>query len=139
MRLTFPWTGVEQIIEELRSAETVKTLYEQETGKGFWLVGDQGVYLIPNTTDGVHHKNRKKDDKLLVTYAEECDPEKLEFDEWWANKRASFGGDDGVEFIGLADIEKLAAKTPQKKARPYALLIDITPEQFGMDIIWRLV
>lgn len=139
MRLTFPWTGIEKILEELLSAETIKPLYERETGKGFWLVGDQGVYLMPNTTDGTHHKNRKKDEKLLVVYAEECDPVKLEFDEWWANKRASFGGDDGVEFIEIETIEKLAANVPQKKAKPYALLIDITPDQFGLDIIWRLV
>jgi hypothetical protein len=42
------------------------------TGKGLWLVGDQGVYLMPNT-DG---KTR------TIAYARECDPTKLEFDEW---------------------------------------------------------
>jgi Protein of unknown function (DUF3085) len=137
MRLTFPWTGVEKILEELHTAETAKTLYEQETGKGFWLVGDHGVYLMPNTTDGSHHKNRQPDEMLLVVHAKECDPGKLDFDTWWANKGASFGGDNGVEFIALETIENMAADAPHKKARPHALLIDITPEQFGLKIAWR--
>ncbi len=139
MRLTFPWTGVKKILEELRTAHTAKTLYEQETGKGFWLVGDEGVYLMPNTTDGCHHTNLRKDEKRLVVYAEQCDPTTLDFDEWWNNKRASFGGDDGVEFIELELMERLVKKPPQKTAKPYALLIEFMPEQLGFDIIWQPV
>jgi hypothetical protein len=40
----------------------------------------------------------------------ECDPTRLDFDTWWANKRASFGGDDGVEFFELAAIQRFAAR-----------------------------
>ena len=38
-----------------------------------------------------------------IAYSVECDPSKS--DDWWHIKRAAFGGDDGVEFISLADIE----------------------------------
>ncbi len=51
MKLHFPWPAIEQALENLRTAGTVRTLYDQNTGKGFWLIGDQGVYLMPNTAD----------------------------------------------------------------------------------------
>ena len=139
MQLTFPWTGVEKIREELHSAKTIFPLYKRKTGKGFWLVGDQGVYLMHNTKDGIHHKKLKKDDKRLVVYADECNPDKMEFDAWWEAKRNSFGGDDGVEFIDLDSVENLAANAPSPKAKPIALVIDITPEQSRYEMLWRLV
>lgn len=137
MKLHFPWNGVEKILEEVCTATTAKPLYEEETGKGLWLVGDQGVYLMPNTIDGIHSKNRQKDEPLLVVYAQECDPTKLEFDTWWENKRASFGGDDGVEFFSLASIEKLAADPPQLNAKPHYLAAEISPKRIVLGIIWR--
>ena len=100
MKLHFPIPQIRNGLEELKTAKTVKPLYEQETGSGFWLVGDQGVYLMPNTTDGAHNA---KSEKPLVIYAKECDPNALPFDTWWDNKRASFGGDDGVDFIARAE------------------------------------
>src|SRR5262245_55604034 len=113
MKLHFPWNEIEMALQEVRTAATARPLYGKDTGKGLWLVGDEGVYFMPNTTDGIHHKCRSKSDPLLVVYARECDPNKLAFDTWWANKRASFGGDDGVEFLELADIEKFAAGKPK--------------------------
>jgi hypothetical protein len=77
----------------------IKTLYDEVTGKGFWLVGDQGVYLMHNGQTPEGGKNH-------VVYAVECNPEKVAFDEWWDVKRATFGGDDGVDFLssdGLAE------------------------------------
>ena len=123
MKLHFPISQIRNGLEELKTAKTVKPLYEQETGSGFWLVGDQGVYLMPNTTDGAHNA---KSEKPLVIYAKECDPNALPFDTWWDNKRASFGGDDGVDFIARDEIENLLVNAP--KARH--LVIDISPKQF---------
>jgi hypothetical protein len=123
MKLHFPWNEIEKALHELRTATTVKPLYGDNTGKGLWLVGDEGVYFMPNTTDGIHHKTRTKGDKLLAVYARECDPTKLAFDTWWVNKRASFGGDDGVEFFRLADIEQFA------HAKPKCLIVEFTPTQ----------
>lgn len=98
MKLHFPWPAIEQALETLRAAGAVRTLYDQDTGKGFWLVGDQGVYLMPNTVGA-----------QPVIYARECDPIKLDFDTWWQNKNASFGVDDGVEFVPMEAVENLAS------------------------------
>lgn len=59
MQLNFPWTGIETLLEEIRSAKTVKPMYKRKTGKGFWLVGDQGVYLMANTSDGPMYKTAR--------------------------------------------------------------------------------
>jgi len=66
--------------------------------KGLWLVGDQGVYLMSNA----HPKDEIAGDS--VCYAEGCNPDKDDFDTWWANKNRIFGGDDGVEFISMRDL-----------------------------------
>lgn len=47
MKLHFSWTQIEKALEEVRTASTARPLYEEETGKGLWLVGDEGVYLMP--------------------------------------------------------------------------------------------
>jgi hypothetical protein len=126
MKLHFAGNEIEKALQEVRSASTARPLCGKETGKGLWLVGDQGVYLMPNTTDGIHHGSRAQADPFLVVYARECDPTRLDFDTWWANKRASFGGDDGVEFFSLADIEKFAA------AKPMYLVAEFTPAQIAL-------
>lgn len=43
MELHFPWPEVAKALAELRAATVVRLLYEQATGKGLWLVGDEGV------------------------------------------------------------------------------------------------
>jgi hypothetical protein len=127
MKLHFPWPEVAKILDEVRAATVVNPLYGTVTGKGLWLVGDDGVYLMPNT---------KCEGKPSVVYARECDPTKLGFDEWWSVKRASFGGDDGVEFIGLKEIDGLLI--PAKRgAEAMALIVDITPESFTITIQWK--
>ena len=57
---------------------------------GFWLVGDQGVYIMSNgkLADG---------QKPLVVYSTECHPQGNP--DWWDYKRRYFGRDDGVEFV----------------------------------------
>ena len=57
---------------------------------GFWLVGDEGVYIISNG-------KLAEGQKPLVVYSTECHP-KGDTD-WWDYKRRHFGGDDGIEFI----------------------------------------
>ena len=125
MKLHFPWAEVSKALDEARRASSVHPLYGTETGPGLWLVGDQGVYLMPNTTG----KER------TIVYARECDPSKLDFETWWANKRASFGGDDGVEFIGLKEIDRIAAPFQSARRRPQHLLITISPERFSLKIL----
>jgi hypothetical protein len=69
---------------------------------GFWLVGDEGVYIMSN--------GKAMDGKAQpVVYANECNPETMSFDAWWAYKNAAFGGDDGVEFIDRETVEAIIA------------------------------
>lgn len=88
---------------------------------GLWLVGDQGVFLRSNApieeVDAAGHKR--------VAYADEVNPETMEFDDWYAAKRRSFGGDDGVDFLSEENLEvlKLGAKT---------LEIDISEDSFAI-------
>lgn len=138
MELHFEWNGIERILEEVRTAKTVKPDYNGNTEKGIWLVGDQGVYLMANTLDGIYNRKKKADDKHFVVYANQCNPGTMEFDEWWAYKRASFGGDDGVETIKLEEIDRLLSKKPSPMANPKYLLIDISPSQYGMEIVWEV-
>lgn len=134
MKLHFPWNEIQKLIEEIATASTGQPLYGEATGKGFWLVGDHGVYLMPNTTDGVHHKNLGKDDTRLVVYARECNPDTMAFDDWWENKRASFGGDDGVEFLNAQEIIAMAT---QGGEIPDSLAIDFKPSQLAVSIVFK--
>jgi hypothetical protein len=123
--LHFPWARISAAFEDLRAATAVRPLYELKTGKGMWLVGDEGIYLMPNAIA----KN------CTVVYARECDPTRLEFDSWWETKRATFGVDDGVEFIGIEEIERLAASAPRPSMKPRYLAIAMTPEQLSLSIV----
>lgn len=137
MDLHFSWAEIEKLLDEVRAAKTANTLYNKVTGKGLWLVGDHGVYLMANTKDGPRELARKKEDKAFIVYAKECDPEKLEFDEWWENKRHSFGGDDGVEFLSLKELESMVANPPQLNAKPHDLIIRFMPGKFSTNIRWK--
>ena len=119
--LTFPMPRFLKVVNEVRIAREVRTLYGAVTGPGLWLVGDDGVYLMPNTTTK----------PPVVVYARECDPTKLPFETWWATKEATFGSDDGVEFIPLADIEKLLAQFQKRHGSPRLFTIEITPDNFS--------
>ncbi len=76
---------------------------ETKAGPGLWLVGDEGVYLISNG-------KLSKGQRPLVVYAEECNPKTNP--DCWHYKRQHFGGDDGVEFIDAALIQKIIASVP---------------------------
>lgn len=69
---------------------------------GFWLVGDEGVYIMGNGK-AVEGNNQP------VVYANECNPKTMRFDQWWDYKNAGFGGDDGVEFIARETVEAIIA------------------------------
>lgn len=138
MKLHFPWNEIEKLIDEVASATVGQPLYGQKTGKGLWLVGDHGVYLMPNTTDGIYHAKLGKDDRRLVVYARECNPDKMKFDDWWDNKRQSFGGDDGVEFLDLKEIQSLVAHGSQDDHKPDSLAIEFMTDQFALSIVFKM-
>ena len=123
MKLHFPWPEVAKALDEVRAATVLKPLYGNVTGKGLWLVGDEGVYLMPNT----------EGETRTIVYAKECDPSKC--DDWWDVKRATFGGDDGVAFISVEEIERISATSTG--AQPLSLTINFTPKRMTISVQWK--
>jgi hypothetical protein len=70
---------------------------------GLMLVGDQGVYLMSNGKPCLPDPDGAPN---LVAYAKEADPRGAS-DDWYDVKLASFGGDDGAEFLS-ADVIRQA-------------------------------
>lgn len=64
---------------------------------GLFLVGDEGVYIMSNGKD---------EGRPPVSYARECNPLTMDFDDWWSVKRASFGADDGADPLDIDGIPK---------------------------------
>ena len=120
MLLHFSKERVQTLLNFTKAATAWRMLWERpETNKaGLWLVGDQGVYLMDNAKPGlladgvsVRDANAPQNASSYVSYAREVDPERLAFDEWWYNKRASFGGDDGSDFVSAEDATEWIAGT----------------------------
>lgn len=84
---------------------------------GYWLVGDHGVYLM--------HNAKGQSTPATVIYAEECNPDAMEFDDWWEAKRRTFGGDDGVEYLE-PDLIQIAVE------RGLDLTIKFSPSSFEL-------
>jgi hypothetical protein len=125
MRLHFPWPKVLKALCEVHTAREIRTLYGAETACGLWLVGDEGVYLMPNTAPKAR----------TIVYARECDPTKLDFETWWANKGATFGGGDGIEFIDLNEIDRIQAAFLKRHRLPVYFYVDISEEEFTIGIL----
>lgn len=110
--LSFPLEQVRDVVDRGRTdAATYGGLrnpyYGLRPGEGeqpgLWLVGDHGVYLMSNgkLPDGA---------RPLVVYAEQCDP--TTSDDWFHIKRATFGGDDGVESLDGTQLEAMMSASP---------------------------
>lgn len=101
MNLTFPHAELKNLYAKATEQWEleVKPLYGEVTGKGFWLVGDDGVYLMHNGKAHDDKTSDGKDKRQPLVYAKECNPETMDFDAWWDAKQDTWGGDDGVEFI----------------------------------------
>lgn len=67
---------------------------------GLNLVGDHGIYFMPNTKD----QKKTENGMNTVAYAAECDPGKLENPELYDAKREIFGGDDMAIFFPMKAI-----------------------------------
>jgi hypothetical protein len=87
----------------LNSPEHNGAYGEEANGPALFLVHDQGVYLMsngsPRDTEG------GQDGRCRVAYAEGCDPNVGEFDDWYGTSRDLVGGDDFVETLPLGDAE----------------------------------
>jgi hypothetical protein len=133
MLLHFDRTLVERLLDHAEAAPKHRALHQQGAAEpALWVVGDDGVYILSNgepilpaNDDGV---------TSLVCYADECDPHRLEFSQWWEAKRASFGPDDGAEFFDAVDIR--TALATYQPGEP--LVIDCSPEGIGL-VAYRAV
>ncbi|AXY24047.1 hypothetical protein CD178_03303 (plasmid) [Komagataeibacter saccharivorans] len=89
---------------------------------GLMLVGDNGIYLMSN---GYPILGDPDGHGSLVAYASEADP-RTRPDDWYDVKRASFGGDDGAEFLSADTIRKALEATVGSR-----LWIDVTPARIS--------
>lgn len=123
MRLTFPLAQLRDLLASAEAAwpQGIRERYDSIDPAGFWLVGDHGVYLMPNAM-------LAEGEKPAVVYAEECNPDTMDFDDWWEAKRASFGGDDGVEFLDANVIRKAVADESP-------LLVDFSPDEMRISTL----
>lgn len=97
MALTFQHKGLAALLADAQASwvKGVRPLHGENSEPGFWLVGDEGVYLMHNGEGWEAGKQ---------VYADESNPTAQEFDEWWHGKQENFGGDDGVDFLPAAII-----------------------------------
>jgi hypothetical protein len=124
MKIHFKRSEVMKLLDHTISQNRFRSLYGEYKGSGLLLVGDQGVYLMSNAVKSLPGNKGKGN---YVAYARECDPVKRPFDTWWANKNASFGGDDGVDFITSGEVRRALGGKGN-------LEIDMTPLTFSLTI-----
>lgn len=86
---------------------THEDIDETRISPGLMLVGDQGVYLMSNGKPCLPDPDGAPN---LVAYAREADPRGSSSD-WYNVKLASFGGDDGAEFLSAAVIRQALEAT----------------------------
>ena len=65
------------------------------------IVGDEGVYFMAGG---------KIEDDHPIAYAEGCNPKVDEFDDWWAKKGSTWGGDDGSDPVQVSEIQGILDK-----------------------------
>lgn len=132
MKLTFDTKLVQQLLDNSKNASEWRLAYGEHSDKkeaqpGLWIVGDRGVYLMSNSKEGVHKPGSTTENpEHLVAHSHQCDPSG-DFDTWWENKRASFGGDDGVEFLEAKFIEVALAKSKNGK-----MSLNVTPTKISL-------
>ncbi len=135
-RIHFDLIGVRRLIEHCAAAPKHHRQYGKK-GKpkpALMLVGDVGVYLMSNGDPGLlvppdpADPNQSKT-KSFVVYARECDPTKMDFDDWWEAKNRLFGGDDGSEHILLTELNAALATYPPNMTE---LIIDLTADAISL-------
>jgi hypothetical protein len=124
---------VKRLLEHARASDKHQVLYDNPDtdAPGLWIVGDQGLYILSN---GDPRFLRAADDPerehsiVFAVYADEANPWTLPFDQWWEAKRQGFGGDDGVEFLPVIEIDRQL----RNPLRADKFVLDITPERIGV-------
>ncbi len=126
-KLRFDIEKVKKLCDHAARSPDWSMGYESDAPRapGLTLVGDEGVYLMSNGIPGL----TKANDHHEVVYAEGCNPEVDEFDDWWSFKQRTFGGDDGSDVLPWAvQILKLMRSKPDARY----LCLDVTPNSVGL-------
>lgn len=131
MDLHFDWLAILKALEEIRTATTAQPLAGKPTAKGLWCVFQNGIYLAPNTTDGIHHRNGQP---RIEVYALECNPRTMPFSEWSAVKHEIFGPLDGIEFIKTTDLCELAEAIAEPAFAPNHLAMRFEQGHYEMKL-----
>lgn len=98
MKLHFDKKRVDTIWENSWEAKSWGGVYGDTPERGdLVLVGDDGVYLMSANLE--RFLDPDKPETSFIAYAHEANPETMDFDTWWSNKRESFGCDDGADKI----------------------------------------
>ena len=116
MDLTFKYKDLQKVVD----------LAKKNEGDKIILAGDDGVYFV-FIAEG----------EKEICHANECNPEKMEFDEWWDNKRESWGGDDGSENIPIEEIEtwmQEAFEMTSRTNKVWTPTIEFTPTSMKFTI-----
>lgn len=135
MRLTFPRERILRLIQHSEANPEVTPLFHEQGGgyedykgsedddeeapipepKSLVIVGDHGIYICSRsrnmllddeTTHGPEDGDYPKGRSKYIAYANECNPDEMEFEDCWDVKQRSFGGDDGVDAIPWSWIEQ---------------------------------
>jgi len=92
MKLTFSHAQLNALwIEAVQQWPISVRAMNGKSSPGFWLVGGHGIYLM--------HNGARPRGNPTVAYATECDPFKMQFQDWLNIKREIFGNLGGMEFI----------------------------------------
>ena len=79
---------------------------KSRVGRGLILVGDDGIYLMANVKASLvkaTDAKGKTSERMPLVFADQCNPDVMEFDDWYDAKRRIFGGDDGTIALPCAD------------------------------------
>lgn len=118
-RQDLPRERISALSEEAREHGYALSIRRDEIDEGLvpaglWIVGDRGVYL----TSDAPIDDMRAAGVCAVAYAHEADPYQVEREVWVRAKHASFGSDDGVEFLPAA-----AVMTGLNPAEPYRIFL----------------
>ena len=97
--------GYENMTDEECIAAGLPTITNRTPrGPALLFVHDQGVYLMSNGIPRFRPENPAQDvNSCHVAYAEGCNPNIGEFDDWYGTSRELVGGDDFVEILPIHD------------------------------------
>ena len=115
-KLTFNAKDVAKLVVHARQSKKHRSYYADmgitQIGACLNLVGDAGVYLM---SSGIPHLQLKGGESghSHVVYAEGLDPQKVEFDVWWARKQALQTRGDFTLRIPIDAFDKLDLKKPK--------------------------